>query len=171
MWSFLARNILRNRSIYLSIIIGITAVLGFFATKIELSYDFAKILPSNDSTEITYNDFKKMFGEDGAVMVIGYKANNIFELSKFNDWATLSDNIKQIPGIQNVLAVDKVYGLRRNDSLQKFDYFPLLSQHPTSQQELDSLKELILSYPFYKGLVYNDSLTTTLMAVLSIRKI
>lgn len=165
MWSFLARNILRNRLIYLSIIIGITVVLGFFATKIELSYEFAKILPSDDPAEITYNDFKKIFGEDGAVMVIGYKSDNIFELKTFNDWAALSDNIKKIDGIQNVLSVDKVYGLLRNDSLQKFNYFPLLQAQPRSQQELDSIKQDILSYPFYKGLVYNDSLTTTLMAI------
>ncbi|MGZ4077992.1 MAG: hypothetical protein ACXVDW_10930, partial [Bacteroidia bacterium] len=65
MWSLLARNILRNRLAYLIIIVALTVVLGFFASKVEMSYDFPKILPSNDKSEITYNEFKKVFGEDG----------------------------------------------------------------------------------------------------------
>jgi predicted RND superfamily exporter protein len=165
MWSFLARNILRNRLVYLSILIALTAIFGFFATKIELSYDFVRILPGDNKAEIVYNDFKKVFGEDGAVMVIGYKSDNIFSLKTFNDWSVLSDSIKNIKGIQNILSVDKAYGLRKNDSLQKFDYFPIITAKPQTEAELDSLKSEILSYPFYKGLLYNDSMTSTLMAV------
>lgn len=165
MWSFLARNILRNRFVYLSILIGLTAILGFFATKIELSYDFVRILPGDNKAEIVYNDFKKVFGEDGAVMVIGYKTDNVFSFKTFNEWSVLSDSIKNISGIQNILSIDKAYGLRKNDSLQKFDYFPIISSKPQTQPELDSIKEVIVSYPFYKGLLYNDSLTSTLMAV------
>ena len=165
MWSFLARNILRNRTAYLIVLLAFTAVFGFFATKIELSYDFVKILPSEDKTEIVYRDFKKIFGEDGAVMVIGYKSNNIFDFKIFNAWAELSDSIKKINGIENILSVDKAYGLKRNDSLQKFDYFPLVKNKLQNEAELDSVKTQIMSYPFYKGLLYNDSLTTTLMAV------
>ncbi|MFY9310264.1 MAG: MMPL family transporter [Bacteroidia bacterium] len=165
MWSFLARNILRNRLVYLSILIALTAIFGFFATKIELSYDFVRILPGDNKAEIVYNDFKKVFGEDGAVMVIGYKSDNIFSLKTFNEWSVLSDSIKNIKGIQNILSVDKAYGLRKNDSLQKFDYFPIITAKPQTEAELDSLKSEILSYPFYKGLLYNDSMTSTLMAV------
>lgn len=165
MWSVLARNILRNRLVYLLILGVLTLGLGFFATKIELSYDFVRILPGEDKAEIVYNDFKRVFGEDGAVMVIGYKSDNIFSLKTFNEWSTLSDSIKKISGIQNVLSVDKAFGLRKNDSLQKFDYFPILTSKPQSQEELDSIKTKLLSYPFYKGLLYNDSLTSTLMAV------
>ncbi|MGB3948518.1 MAG: MMPL family transporter [Bacteroidia bacterium] len=165
MWSLLARNILRNRTAYLVVLIVLTAILGFFATKIELSYDFAKILPSDDKAEIVYTDFKKIFGEDGAVMVIGYKSDNIFDFKTFNNWASLSDSIKKINGIQNILSIDKAYGLKRNDSLQKFDYFPIVTSTLQNEAELDSIKAQIMSYPFYKGLLYNDSLTTTLMAV------
>jgi predicted RND superfamily exporter protein len=165
MWSFLARNILRNRLFYLILLVSLTVLLGFFATKVELSYDFAKILPSDDKTELVYADFKKKFGEDGAVMVIGYKSNKLFALKEFNEWSVLGDSIKRIAGIQNILSIDKVYGLKKNDSLHKFEYFPVLTTKPQTQQELDSLKTALLAYPFYKGLLYNDSLNCTLMAV------
>jgi predicted RND superfamily exporter protein len=165
MWSFLARNILRNRLVYLIILVVSTIVFGFFASKIEMSYDFPKILPSDDKSEIAYNEFKKVFGEDGTVMVIGYKSDDLFSLKKFNEWSILADSIKNIKGIQNVLSIDKAYGLKKNESLHKFEYFPIISSIPKTQKELDSLKNIILSYPFYKGLLYNDSLNCTLMAV------
>ncbi|MES2591302.1 MAG: MMPL family transporter [Bacteroidota bacterium] len=165
MWSVLARNILRNRLVYLITLVVLTIVFGFFASKIELSYDFPKILPSDDKSEIAYNEFRKVFGEDGTVMVMGYKSDNLFELKKFNEWSILADSIKKIKGIQNVLSIDRAYGLRKNDSLHKFEYFPIVSSKLKSQQELDSVKNLLLSYPFYKGLIYNDSVNCTLMAI------
>lgn len=165
MWSVLARNILRYRLIYLIALVVLTATFGFFASKIEMSYDFPKILPSDDKSEIAYNEFRKVFGEDGTVMVIGYKSDDLFSLKKFNEWATLADSIKNIKGIQNVLSLDRAYGLKKNDSLKKFEYFPIVSSKPNTQKELDSVKNILLSYPFYKGLLYNDSLNCTLMAV------
>lgn len=165
MWSVLARNFLRNRFAYLSGLFILTVVFGYFATKIELSYDFIKILPGDDKAEIAYNNFKKVFGEDGSVMVIGYKSNDIFTLKKFNAWQELADSVKTVKGIQNVLSIDKILGLKKNDSLQKLDYFPLITSKLKTQEELDSVKQQILSYPFYKGIVYNDSINSTLMAV------
>ncbi|MES2837333.1 MAG: MMPL family transporter [Bacteroidota bacterium] len=165
MWSILARNFLRNRFAYLSVLFIITCVFGFFATKIQLSYDFVKILPEDDKAEIAYNDFKKVFGEDGNVMVIGYKSDDLFKLKTFNEWQRLADSVKTVGGIQNVLSIDKILGLKKNDSLQKLDYFPLINGTLKTQEELDSVKKQILSYPFYKGIVYNDSLNCTLMAV------
>ncbi|MGZ4078365.1 MAG: efflux RND transporter permease subunit, partial [Bacteroidia bacterium] len=90
---------------------------------------------------------------------------NLFSLKKFNEWSILADSIKNIKGIQNVLSIDRAYGLRKNDSLQKFEYFPVISSKLKTQNELDSIKKILLSYPFYKGLLYNDSLNCTLMAV------
>jgi uncharacterized protein len=165
MWSVLARNILRHRLIYLTALVLITLTFGFFASKIEMSYDFPKILPSDDKSEIAYNEFRKVFGEDGTVMVIGYKTDDLFSLKKFNGWSALADSINHIKGIQNVLSLDKAYGLKKNDSLKKFEYFPIVSSKPNTQKELDSVKNKLLSYPFYKGLLYNDSLNCTLMAV------
>ena len=136
MWSVLARNILRHRLIYLTALVLITITFGFFASKIEMSYDFPKILPSDDKSEIAYNEFRKIFGEDGTVMVIGYKTDDLFSLKKFNEWSALADSINHIKGIENVLSLDKAYGLKKNDSLKKFEYFPIVSSKPNTQKEL-----------------------------------
>ena len=55
--------------------------------------------------------------------------------------------------------------MKRNDSLHRFDYFPVLSKKPVTQSELDSVKQVILSLPFYEGLIYNSDSNATLMAI------
>ncbi|MES2397048.1 MAG: MMPL family transporter, partial [Bacteroidota bacterium] len=170
MFRFFANKILRNKITFVIILGLITIFMGYRASKIQLSYDFAKVLPDDDVTYIEYENFKKMFGEDGNVMVVGLKDTNLYELEKFNDWFTLSDNIKNISGIKDVMSVTKLYNIHRNDSLGKFDFTPVLSKAPRTQLELDSIKKIIESLPFYEGLVYNKATGASLMAITFTKK-
>lgn len=165
MWTFLVRFILRNR---LGILIGVVLITGFMAyeaTKVTLSYEMARILPASDSVSIKYDQFKKQFGEDGSVIVIGVKDPRLFELEFFRDWVKLSDDIKKTDGIEGVVSIGRLYELSRNDETHKFDFLPLLRDSLTSQAELDSLRNKIISLPFYKGLIYNPESNATLMAI------
>ncbi|HSH64316.1 MAG TPA: patched family protein, partial [Bacteroidia bacterium] len=122
MWKFLTRKILRNRLTFIIFLALGTAFMGYQASKIQLSYEFAKILPSDDSTYIDYSNFKKVFGEDGSVMVIGLQDDKLFTLEKFNDWYSLGESIKHLNGIQDVMSVARLYNVVRNEGLGKFDF-------------------------------------------------
>ena len=125
MWKFLASKILRNKITFIVVLSLITIFMGYEATKIEFTYTYPQILPADDPTYIEYENFRKMFGEDGSVMVIGIQDKNLFELKKFNDWYELSSKIKNIEGIKDLMSVAKLYNIHRNDSLSKFDFLPL----------------------------------------------
>jgi len=165
MWGAIARIILRNRIVILLILLAITIFMGWQASKIELSYQFAKPLPQDDQAMLDYNSFKKMFGEDGNVMVIGLQDSNLFELSKFNYYYDLVNDIKQTNGIKQVLSVSNLYNIYKNDSLKKFQFLQIINKKPNSQQELDSIKKVIYSLPFYNGLVINKKSNATVMAI------
>jgi len=165
MWGAIARIILRNRIVILLILLAITIFMGWQASKIELSYQFAKPLPQDDQAMLDYNSFKKMFGEDGNVMVIGLQDSNLFELSKFNYYYDLVKDIKQTNGIKQVLSVSNLYNIYKNDSLKKFQFLQIINKKPNSQQELDSIKKVIYSLPFYNGLVINKKSNATVMAI------
>ena len=165
MWKKFASLLLRNKLIFTSIILLISGIMGYEASKIELSYEFAKILPDNDPTFIDYKNFKKQFGEDGNVMVVGFQDKDFFTLNKFNDWFHLSKSIKIINGIKEVLSVPTTFKIVRNDSLEKMEFQPLISKIPTSQAEVDSIKTTFLNMPFYDGLVYNKKNGAVLMAI------
>ena len=165
MWKYFSGLLLRNKLAFISVILLITAFMGYKTSRIELSYEFAKILPDNDPTFIEYQNFKKQFGEDGNLMVMGFEDKNFFQLQKFNDWYTLSKEIKNIQGIKDLISLPTIFKFVRNDSLQKFDSVRLIKQVPTTQQEVDVIKEEIMDLPFYDGMIYNKESGATVMAI------
>jgi predicted RND superfamily exporter protein len=164
-WSFLVRHILRDRVVILIVIGIITLFMGYKAREVVLSYDMVRMLPASDSTTIVYENFKKQFGEDGTVMFIGIQDKNLFTLDKFNDWFDLSAKIRNIHGVEEVLSNTRLYRLQKNDSIKKFEFKPICPVKPKSQQELDSLKNVIYSLPLYDNLILNKKTGATIMMV------
>src|SRR6478735_3092783 len=144
MWKVFSGILLRNKTVFASVVLVLTALMGYEASKMQLSYEFAKILPDNDSTFIDYQNFKKQFGEDGNVMVMGFADKDFFTLDKFKDWHELSKKVKDIKGIKDVISLPTIFRLVKNDSLEKFETVPLIQNPITSQKEVDSLKKEIL---------------------------
>jgi len=165
MWAALSRIILRNRAAFLIALGLITAFFGWRASHIEQSYSYARTLPTDDQASIDYEKLKELYGEDGSVMVLGFSDANFYTLKKFNDWYDLGEKIKSMEGIQDVLSAATLYNIKRNDSLSRFDFIPIRKQKPASQPELDSIREVILSLPFYEGLIFNSDSNATLMAI------
>lgn len=165
MWKYFAGKLLRNKLLFTLTVLLSTAFMGYEAMKMELSYEFAKILPDDDPTFIDYKNFKERFGEDGNVMVLGFEDRQFFTLNKFNDWFHLSKAIKIIPGIKDVLSLPTAFTLTKNDSLEKFEFSPLISKIPTTQRDIDSLKMQVEKLKFYEGIIYNKESGATLMAI------
>lgn len=165
MWKKFSSLLLRNKLVFSLLILLPTIYMVWQASRIELSYEFAKILPANDPTFIEYQEFKKRFGEDGNVMVLGFADSGFFSLNKFNDWYHLSKTIKIIPGIKEVLSVPTCYQLNLNDSLSAFEFTPLITRIPRNQKDVDSIKEVIETLKFYDGIIYSKENHATLMAI------
>ena len=165
MWSFLVRHILRDRVVILIVIGILTLFMGYKAREVVLSYDMVRMLPASDSTTIIYENFKKQFGEDGTVMFIGIQDKNLFTLDKFNDWFDLSNKIRKINGVEEVLSNTRLYRLQKNDSIKKFEFKPITPEKAKSQKELDSLKNVIYSLPLYDNLIFNRKTGATIMMV------
>lgn len=165
MWKSIAGKILRNKLAFIIAISIVSAFMIYETCQIKLSYDFARVLPADDPAYVEYMNFKKKFGEDGNVMVIGYSSPDLFQPQLFNEWSNLNKEIKSIQGIKDVLSINSLYNVYRNDSLNKFEFKPVTTENNYSKQQLDSIKELIYSLPFYEGLVYNKESGATLMAI------
>lgn len=160
-----ARIILRYRLITLLVLIILTCIMAFYASNVKLSYEAARILPVTDSTYSQYLKFKEKFGEDGTVMVIGFQNEALWKQPVLAGWYDLTNEVKKIEGIQEVVSVARAFTVIRNDSLHKLDFKPLLSSRPETQEEVDSLRKLFNQLPFYEGLLYNDSTKATVMAI------
>src|SRR5437870_5733711 len=152
-----ARVLLRYRIVFLIVLIVDTALMFWLATYVKLSYEGAKILPASDSSYVDYSAFKQKFGEDGTVMVIGIQSDKIFSIPLFNAWYDLSNQIKKIDGIQEVVSISRSYNILRNDNTGRLDVKPLVSRRPETQGEVDTVRETLLNLPFYEGLLFNKN--------------
>jgi len=165
MWKALTKSLLRNRIAYITVVLMLTIFFGWQATKVELSYNFAKILPPDDSSFVAYQEFKKNFGEDGNVMAVGIQPTDVFEPALFNDWIQITKEIKKVQGIKEVLSLGSAYNMEFDDSLEKFNVVPLITKDKLSTDEVAQLKETINSLPFYEGVIYNQEKQATLLAI------
>ena len=85
MWYRLGRFILQNRIALLLLLLALTGVMGYHASKVQLSYDFARAIPVDNPKYHDYQEFKKKFGEDGNLLVIGIQTDKLFDQKMFND--------------------------------------------------------------------------------------
>ena len=156
MWTKLSHFILRFRLPLIITLFAITGLMGYLAQNAKMSYDYAKVVPDNDPDYILYQDFKATFGEDGNVMAIGFKDSSIFELKKFNRLHDLSESFLQKNGVKKVVSVHDLPILMKNMGEKRFDAIPLFEQNPTSQEELDSLMNLLADTKFYEDQFINS---------------
>ncbi len=167
MWQFLVRFTLRNRLAILVVIGLLTVFMGYEGSKVQLSYHLAKMLPSTDPTSIEYNNFKKEFGQsgDGSVSFVAVKDPKLFTLQHFDDWYDLTQNLMKIKGVKQVLSSARVFTLVRNDSLHKFKFVNLVPHRPTTQKEVDSIKNVLYSLPLYQGRLFNRKTNAHLIMI------
>ncbi len=165
MFIHISRFILRNRTLLIVILAICTAFMAYMGKDVKLSYENNSLLPEKDITRIQYLEFKHLFGEDGNVIVIGAINPEIFTLDQFNAWSDLGKKIRNIDGIEEVLSITRSINLIKNDSTHQFDVLPIVGKKATSQAEVDSLKNLILSLKIYEGLLYNPKTKATLMTI------
>ncbi len=165
MFRYLVRIILRNRLVNLIVILALTAFMAFMAFRLKISYEMTQMLPSSDSTSIAYKNFKETFGEDGSVMFIGIQSNDLYDIEKFNDWWDLTYSIKAMEGVGEVVSLARVYNLEKDDKEKKLKFDLVFKNKPQSQAELDSLKNVVFSIPFYEGFLLNQETGATLMMI------
>lgn len=157
MWKSLANAVVRFRVVLLVLLFAATAFFGWQASMVKLSYEFSKAIPTDNPKYLEYEAFKKKFGEEGGLLVIGIESNNLFDSALFNDYASLQRRLKKINGIENILSVPSAIDLQRDEATEKLKVVPIFQDSILSQQQLDSDKNIFLSRPFYRGLLYNGS--------------
>ena len=165
MWQFISGFILRYRIPILVVVGVMTVFMAFMASKADMEYRPANLLPQDDSTNINYDRFRELFSEDGNLIVLGIQGEELYELDNFVAWFELGNELRKVSGVDSVFSVAHMYDLKRNKELERFELDRLVKKIPQTQQEVDSIRARIESLPFYSGLLFNDSTHASLMMV------
>lgn len=165
MWQRLAKFVLKNRVLLLILLFAVTAVMAFFASKIKLSYEFSKAIPVDNPKYQDYLSFKKKFGDDGNVLVIGVQTKDFFALKNFEAFSKLNNELKKIPYIDDVLSISNAVDLLKDTATKKLDAIPVFPKGIHTQEQIDSSRNIFYSLPFYKSLLYNPVTNAYLLVV------
>ncbi len=182
MWAKIAAFILRNRILLGVLTLAITVFMGWEARNVRMSYKFTGILPQDDPTFVEYQAFTKQFSEDGNVMVVGLNDPEIWELQNFIALKELGNSLKKITVpvdtiingvkttiqrnvVDSVFSVAHCYEMYADTTEERFRFRPISDGNLGSQVQLDSVKQKILSLPFYDGLLYKSKSDATLMMI------
>ena len=164
-WLRLGQFVLKYRILLLVLLAAITGFMLYHAGKVQLSNEFARAIPINHPKYKVYQDFRKKFGDDGNLLVIGVQTNNFFEQNLFNSYATLDRNLKQTKGIEDVISVPSAITLVKLDSSERLKADTIFPNKSLTQSEIDSSRKIFLNLPFYKNLLYNLDSNAWLMGV------
>lgn len=165
MWHSLGTIILKYRLTLLLFLAAVTGFMVYHAGKVQLSYDFSRAIPINNSKYKAYQEFRKKFGEDGNLLVIGIQTDHFFEKKLFNAYASLQRNLKKVNGVDDIIAVPAAVNLVKLPETEKLKVDTLFADRILTQAEIDSGAKKFLALPFYRQILYNPSTHAWLMGV------
>ena len=128
----------------MGIIALITVVMGYNASKVEMSYELNRTVPPEDPDMVFLNNFKKQFGEDGNIMAVGMLDSSVFQEEKFTAFSQLGTSIRLLEGVNEVISLPRLKIILKDTIKSKFYSVSLFPDTIRSQQQLDSL--LIVMY-------------------------
>ncbi|WEK37308.1 MAG: MMPL family transporter [Candidatus Pseudobacter hemicellulosilyticus] len=165
MWGTIARFVLKFRWILLTILLAATALMTYHASKVQLSYEFTRAIPTDNPKYQAYQEFRQLFGEDGNMMVIGIQTTDMFKASFFNEYAALVNDIRQVEAVEDILCLPIAVNLVKDSSSEKLNALPIFPKGTLSQEAMDSAAAVFLNLPFYQGLLYNPATNAYLMGI------
>ncbi len=165
MWKALAQFVIKNRNVLLLVLLISTAVMGYFASKIKLSYEFSKAIPTDNPRYKDYVAFKQTFGDDGNLLVVGIQSKDLFKLSNFKAYRQLQLQLKKVPFVEDILSVPGAVMLQKDSAGEKLNAVKIFSDSIQTQQALDSTAAVFYNLPFYRSLLYNPDTDAYLMGV------
>ena len=122
---------------------------------LELSYDFAKVVPANDSDLLYFKKFTETFGEDGNLMVVGVMDSTVYEPLNFKRFKFMSDYIENIPGVTGLVSLTNLNRLEKDVVNKTFTAVPIFTNIPSDQVQLDSLLNIALQQRVFSEQLVN----------------
>ena len=165
-WGILARLILRNRILFLLLILANTFLLSTQWKHMRFSHTEANLLPKNHSYNIAYDNFTNVFGEEGNLILIAVNDSSLFELDNFNAWIKLSESFKSNEWIDKVLHVGNIPVIKKDKKNKSFVLDSVTNYNFSSKKTLENFqKNLFNDYPFYENILFSENRKTIQTAI------
>ena len=165
-WEKFARLILRNRILFLILILVNTIFLSTQWKNIRFSYSEANLMPKDHPFNVAYDNFVDVFGEEGNLLIIAVNDSLLFDKKNFNSWIKLSDSFKSKKEVNNILHVGNFPVITKNKFKKEFIIDSVKNESFSSNNKIDEFKSLLFNdFPFYENILFNKKSETIQTAI------
>ncbi len=165
MWQRLGKFVIKNRLVLLLLLFAGTVWMGYYASKVKLSYEFSKAIPTDNPKYQEYLSFKKLFGDDGNLLVIGIQTKELFTLRNFSAYQQMLSELKKVNSVEDIISIPGSVSLQKDSVQERLVARKIFSDNIGSQAALDSSAAVFFNLPFYRSLLYNPTANAYLMGV------
>jgi hypothetical protein len=139
--------------------------MGYHASRVEMSYDFARTVPLDDPDMIDLEKFRAQFGEDGNLIAVAVRDSALYNLENFEAYRQFTNDIKKIPGVKQALSLPFLPLILKDTASSKFYTQRIFPDKISSQQQLDSLLQIVRDQKIYSNLLLNPGNGAAMMIV------
>jgi len=151
-----ARFIIRFRIPVIISVIALTAILGFFTTRVKMSSNLMDLAPEKSPELIALKQNLQKFGSSRFVM-ISVKADDAYSLSTLTKIKKISDEIEKLPEVEEIINP-------LNATVFKYLFGMVVvkksfpgGEIPKSREKIQKLKQEMLSEPILKNVVVSEN--------------
>jgi len=179
---YLIKPIINHPYLTVSIIVLITIILGYSSKNIRIETDFMKMLPEGHPVRTAQEEMEEEFGV-ADMIIVGLVTDDIFNTDFLAKIKKISKKLKRLR-IDSDPFVDPDTGETRTKkrrciedviSLSTIDYIEgteegmevsdLMEEVPKNREEVNRLKERVLSWDFYLGNIVASDLKATAISI------
>jgi uncharacterized protein len=165
MWNKIALWIIKFRLALIVAIAVLTAFMGYYASTVQMSYDFARTVPLQDPDMVMLTKFRQQFGEDGNIIAVGIKDSSVYEKKNFEAFRDFSREVKQISGVSEVISLPVLKMILKDTANSRFYLANIFPEKFRDQRDFDSLLNIARNQRFYMGQLVNESNGATMMLI------
>ena len=165
MWDNIASLILRHRLMCLGVIIAISGLLATQIPNVRLSYKEANLLPDHNRIQSNYTFFKKTFQQENNLVVLGVRDSTIDQPKNIKRWDRLYQEIKNNKYVWSAFSFHDFQIIEKDTAQGRFQLKSISDSRFSHAHKSLGLRDKLLNFPFYKGLLYNNDASAVGMAI------
>ena len=158
----LANAILKYRWLIIVSTLLITGILGYQIKNVKINSDIISSLPDDDPDAALFKKIGQQFGGNNMGIVI-LETDNIYKTEVLEHVQILTDTIREIEGISAITSLTNIIDIKGDEF--GFEVGKLVDEYdvPDSPEELDKLRNRVLSKDMYNGSIVSEDGTATLI--------
>ena len=105
----------------MTLIVAMTIFLALQWKNLGMTYTEANLLPKKHIANKQYQEFLDRFGEEGNLIVIGFKDDAFFTPKAFAAWNELMTTLKKNKEVDLVISLNDLKKLQKDTIAEKFE--------------------------------------------------